>query len=154
MYTWHVFSHLSTLISTCIFQGSSPHQRPPVQMTATQRMSTRVSIPTEAAREAPSLPKRVRYTSSNTSNSDGAPGLTPSHPSNTTPAPASTLAVTTEAMEKHTAQLPQNFPHGLSTSSLEPRTKNQLYPLTSLFKEPPLGETKFFNMETPLKMAT
>ena len=48
-------------------------------------------------------------------------------------------------------RLPQSFPHGLPTSSLEPGTSDQPYPPSQLFPEPPMGDNPELLTKTPLQ---
>ena len=135
------------------FQGMAlTYKRPLPAMV--QRRSTRPSQPTMAAKEAVSQrpERRVRFT----------PSTMPETQPTTNPAvsgddPLTTPDVTENErpgnQEKHpyTAQLPQSFPHGLPTSSLEPGTTDQQFPPSPNFPEPPLGDREVLLMETPLQ---
>ena len=48
-------------------------------------------------------------------------------------------------------QLPQSFPHGLPTSSLEPGTSDLQFPPSTVFPDPPLGDAAAMMQESPLQ---
>ena len=48
-------------------------------------------------------------------------------------------------------KLPQSFPHGLPTSSLEPGTSDLQFPPSNIFPEAPLGEGGTLLQESPLQ---
>ena len=135
------------------FQGMAlTYKRPLPAMV--QRRSTRPPQPTEAAREAAAQrsDRHVRFSPSATQwrrippvekelNSDLL----------TTPVLTENERPGNQEKYPYTAQLPQSFPHGLPTSSLEPGTTDQQYPPSSLFPEPPLGDGEIMLMETPLQ---
>ena len=47
-------------------------------------------------------------------------------------------------------QLPQYFPHGLPTSSLEPGTSDLQFPPSNIFPEAPVGDGETLTQESPL----
>ena len=52
----------------------------------------------------------------------------------------------------YTERLPQSFPYGFPTSSLEPGTTDQQHPPSYLFLDPPLGEKEGLGVEAPIQV--
>ena len=48
-------------------------------------------------------------------------------------------------------QLPQSFPHGLPTSSLERGTSDLQFPPSNIFPEAPVGDGETLMQESPLQ---
>ena len=133
------------------FQGMAlTYRRPHYAMV--QRRSTRPSVPTEAARQAAEQQpaRRVHF----------APP-TPTPHTKSTPEMVDPLFPTQETQptmpgfesDKYAfkGQLPQSFPHGLPTSSLEPGTSDLQFPPSNIFPEPPLGDGAVVMQESPLQ---
>ena len=139
----------STFVSpNYTFQGMAlTYKRPSPAMV--QRRSVRTPRPTVIAREAPLLKRKVHFSAPTSAPAIPISRATP-FPSSLPPLLATPLEVTFEE-EEVVAHLPQTFPHGLPTSSLEPGTTDQQYPPTSLFPEPPLGGEHDVNHETSLQ---
>ena len=133
------------------FQGMAlTYRRPHYAMV--QRRSTRPSVLTEAARQAAEQQptRRVHF---------ALPTPTP-HPEST-PETIDPLFPTQDTQptmcgfesDKYAfkGQLPQSFPHGLPTSSLEPGTSALQFPSSNIFPEPPLGDGAVMMQESPLQ---
>ena len=133
------------------FQGMAlTYRRPHYAMV--QRRSTRPSVPTEAARQsAEQQPtRRVQFAPSTPAT---LPGSTPEMVDPLCPTSDSQPATPGFESDKYAfkGQLPQSFPHGLPTSSLEPGTSDLQFPPSNIFPDPPLGDGAINMQESPLQ---
>ena len=140
------------------FQGlSQTYRRPDYAMV--QRRSTRVSMPSAAARQAAQQKsaRRVHFTPATdmppSTTTTPTPEAIPTTVDPLLPTPASQYTTPGFESDKYAykGQLPQSFPHGLPTSSLEPGTSDLQFPPSNIFPDPPLGNGPARMHESPLQ---
>ena len=118
-----------------------------------QRRSSRPSIPTEAARQAAEQQptRRVHFAPTTPApNTESAPDM--ADPLFPTPETQQTTPGFESDKYAFKGQLPQSFPHGLPTSSLEPGTSDLQFPPSNIFPRAPLGDGELLMRESPLQI--